>query len=124
MLEGLHRLQRNKKFTVTSTQKEMMIKFERASDSIAAFIHEMLEFEPNSYTTREDMFKSYQDYCEFYDSFLCENRKLFDRLRNTPKIKDTNTKISGKTVRIFRGVNLKKSLERENTDTLDTPDTL
>jgi len=123
MLEGLHRLQRNKKFTVTSTQKEMMIKFERASDSIAAFIHEMLEFEPNSYTTREDMFKSYQDYCEFYDSFLCENRKLFDRLRNTPKIKDTNTKISGKTVRIFRGVSLKKSLEREDTDTLDTLDT-
>src|SRR3989304_6063993 len=123
MLEGLHRLQRNKKFTVTSTQKEMMIKFERASDSIAAFIHEMLEFATDNYTTREDMFKSYQDYCEFYDSFLCENRKLFDRLRNTPKIKDTNTKISGKTVRIFRGVSLKKSLEREETDTLDTLDT-
>ncbi|MFA5365602.1 MAG: phage/plasmid primase, P4 family [Candidatus Bathyarchaeia archaeon] len=111
MIKGLQRLLDNRKFTLTKTQHEMMIEFERASDSIAAWTDERLIFNPNKYIEREKIAQDYMDYCAFYGIFQADKKKLFDRLRNTPKIKDTKTRILGKQERVWKGIDLKPPLE-------------
>lgn len=117
MIQGLQRLLENGKFTLTKTQQEMMIEFERASDSIAAWMDEHLIFNPNKYIEHENIMPDYIEYCDYYGIFQCEKNKVFERLRNTPKIKDTKTRILGKQVRIWKGIELKpKSELEENKD--------
>lgn len=111
MLEGLQRLIANGKFSLTKTQHDMMIEFERASDSIAAWIDERLIFHQNKFTERELVMQDYMDYCEFYGIYQADKNKLFERLRNTPKVKDTKTRIIGKQVRVWKGFELKPKLD-------------
>lgn len=114
MLAGLQRLLQNHKFTLTKTQKEMMIEFERASDSIAAWIDERLIFDSKEYLLREKPMEDYMEYCEFYGIYQADKNKLFQRLRNTPRIKEAKTHIVGKQERIWRGVKLKPQLELDD----------
>lgn len=113
MIEGLQRLIQNSKFSLTQTQKEMMIEFERASDSIAAWIDERLIFDVNSSIPREDAAEDYMQYCDYYGIYLAEKNKLFERLRNTPRIKDTKTRILGKQERVWKGIKLKPKLDSD-----------
>lgn len=122
MIEGLQRLTKNMKFSLTQTQKEMMIEFERASDSISAWIDERLTFDLRECILREDAAQDYMDYCEFYGIYLCDKNKLFDRLRNTPRIKDTKTRMLGKQERVWKGIKLKPKLEAPEDDDIKTND--
>lgn len=118
MLQGLKRLLDNGKFTLTHTQQEMMIEFERASDSIAAWIDERLIFNLNSQTEREEPMQDYMEYCEYYGLYQFDKKRLFERLRNTPRVKESKTRILGKQTRIWKGFTLKPKLDVD--DSVDT----
>jgi len=120
MLEGLQRLMKNDKFTLTATQREMMLDFERASDSIAAWIHDRLEITKetkDNYHTREDLVKDYMDYCEEWGIFTCKNNTVYERLRNTPKIRETRITINKKQERVWSGLKLKPQTTDDSTNT-------
>jgi P4 family phage/plasmid primase-like protien len=120
MINGLKRLLNNTKFSLTATQQEMMIEFERASDSIAAWIDERLIFDQNSFVERENSIQDYMKYCDYYSIYLADKNKVCDRLRNTPRIRDAKARINGKMERIWRGIKLKPDLDNENEDTPNT----
>lgn len=116
MLQGLHRIVQNEKFSMTKTQEEMMIEFERASDSIAAWIDERLTFNRDKHVEREESFNDYMEYCDYYGIFQADKKKVFERLRNTPKIKDVSTRILGQKARVWKGIELKPKLVIEENE--------
>lgn len=119
MIEGLQRLRGNHQFTNTRTQQETMIEFERASDSIAAWIDERLIFDPKLYVSRDATFDDYLTYCEDFGLPATDKTRLFNRIRNNTKVRDSRSREDGKETRVWRGIGLKEP--RENFE--DTQDT-
>jgi putative DNA primase/helicase len=111
MIQGLKRLQQQCKFSVTQTQEQTMIEFERASDSITAWLHERVTYNVNKHVTRDNAYDDYTTYCEYYGLYNVDKNKFIGRLRNTPKIRDQFTKILGKSIRAWKGIELKTALE-------------
>lgn len=114
MLDGLQRLLSQGHFTTSKSQQETELLFQRASDTIGAFLAESAQYGKVYATTRKEAIQSYQDYCEFY-SLPPENDKIFtQRLEQTEKI--SKGKVKGE--RAWKGVTFKKLIEdsAEGTD--------
>jgi putative DNA primase/helicase len=116
MLEGLHRLLVNGCFTESKSQEETELLFERASDSIGAFLKEMVVYDKNLVTTRSDAFTSYKDYCDFYGLDADNEKKFTQRLKETPRVSVT-TVSHPKRERAWRGIGLKNL--KDDTDVTD-----
>ena len=94
-------------FTKTKTQKEAIIQFKRASDSIGAFIVEAIEFGPDFITLKTEAQERYKNYCEEIGVTNENARDFADRLRDTLRIKDTSTRILDKKTKVWGGIKLK-----------------
>lgn len=114
MLEGLHRLITNGKFSMTKTQEEMMLELERYSNSPAAWIHERIIFDKEKFVEREKALQDYTEYCDYYNILEVEKNAFYAKLRNENKIQDRKTTILGKSVRIWKGITLKPKLEPDD----------
>jgi P4 family phage/plasmid primase-like protien len=132
MLEGRQRLLKNHGFSMTKTQEETVIQFKRASDSIGAFIAECLEFNQKEYVPKTALSEHYKLYCEAIGVTPEKDRLFSERIRNTPRIKDSNPYLLGKKTKAWGGIKLKPvpTESGENDDlpesveqkTLDTPE--
>ena len=106
MLEGLQRLLAQRHFTRGKTQQETEILYQRASDTISAFITEMGIFDKNLVTTRSQAFEAYKGYCDVY-GLEVENEKRFTQtLKETPRVSVTTVSIP-KRERAWKGFSLK-----------------
>ncbi len=137
MLKGLERLLTNGYFTESKTQQETEAEFLRASDTIGAFLKEMIVYNKNFVTTRSEAYESYKKYCDTI-GLEAESEKAFtQRLKDTPKISVCSVK-KPKQERAWKGITLKlisddgeitedKSKidnftpEKDTADTQDTP---
>ncbi len=116
MLEGLHRLAKNRDFSKSKTTAETMTEFKRASDPIGAWLDDNCVFGLDYYIPRKLSHDNYKLYCEDMNAAPETDRKFYDRLRNTPKIRDIETTIKGETEkRFWIGLCLKTDLERQKT---------
>jgi phage/plasmid-associated DNA primase len=88
MLEGLQRLLRNREFTMSRSQENQIIDFKRASDSIGAFVAEMVVFDPKLFTSRPESYSCYKDYCDNIGVSSENDKAFYNRMRKTPKIKE------------------------------------
>jgi P4 family phage/plasmid primase-like protien len=114
MLEGLQRLLSQGYFTESKSQQETEIAFQRASDTIGAFLAELAIYNKNFATPRADALEAYQNYCEVY-GLEPENDKVFtQRLEDTHKI--SKGKVNGE--RAWRGISFKK-LSEDGTEGTD-----
>ncbi len=113
MLEGLHRILKQGYFTEGKTQKETEILFQRSSDTIGAFLTEMVIFDKTKYRGRAETFEAYKKYCDFYGLENEEDKALVSRLRNTPKINEGKRLVNGKRERCWIGIDLIKLPEDE-----------
>jgi P4 family phage/plasmid primase-like protien len=86
MLDGLKRLLAQGHFTQSKTQQETEMEFQKASDSISAFLTEMGVFNRILVTTRSKAFDSYKNYCDVFGLFAESEKKFTVRLKETPKI--------------------------------------
>ena len=66
MLKGLQRLLSQGYFTESKTQQETEIEFQRASDTISAFLSEIAILDKNLVTTRTEAFEAYKNYCDVF----------------------------------------------------------
>ena len=108
MLEGLQRLLNQGYFTESKSQEETEIAFQRASDTISAFMKEMAIFSKNLITTRSDAYDAYKTYCDVFGLEAESDKKFTQRLKETPKIKATTTPVKGNRLRAWNGLGLKK----------------
>jgi len=114
-LEGLQRLLRNGKFSYSKSTEETREAYIRASDPVQAFIMDCLEFDPNSFETKERVYKAFVEYCR--------NMKIPTVAKNVfgaklpqymPQVKSVQKRVGGKKVRCWEGVKL---LDRGTKDT-------
>jgi P4 family phage/plasmid primase-like protien len=110
MLQGLQRLLSQGYFTESKSQREIEIEFQRASDTIGAFLNELGTFGKNFVCTRQEAYIAYQNYCEVYGLNIEDSKSFTQRLEHTPKI----TKGRHKTERGWKGVSFKNLSEEEN----------
>jgi phage/plasmid primase, P4 family, C-terminal domain len=114
MLQGLQRLITQGYFTQSKSQLETEIAFERASDTIQAFLTEMAIFDKNLVTTRADAYNAYKEYCEFYGLDNESDKKFTQHLKETPKISVTTVSKPSR-LRAWKGLGLRTLNEEENT---------
>jgi phage/plasmid-associated DNA primase len=107
MLEGLQRLLSQGYFTESKSQEETEIAFQRASDTVSAFIKEMALFNKNLVTTRSDAYDAYKTYCDVFGLEAENDKKFTQRLKETPKIKATTATVKGSRLRAWQGLGLK-----------------
>jgi putative DNA primase/helicase len=119
MLDGLQKLLAQGYFTESKSQHETEIEFQRVSDTIGAFIAEMVIFGKNLVTTRSDAFEAYKRYCDFIGATNESDKAFTNRLKNTPKIKPGGTRIKGQYERAWLGIALKPIPEDFATDATD-----
>ena len=109
MLEGLHRLGENHDFTLSKTTKEILLEFKRTSDAIGAWIEDNCVFDVEGFVSRKEAFENYKNYADQELGKTPETeRRFYQRLRDTPKIKDHKSNREG---RGFKGIRLRKSDE-------------
>jgi putative DNA primase/helicase len=118
MLQGLKRLLEQSHFTTSRTQDETELEFLRASDSVSAFINETATFDRHLITTRAEAKTAYEAYCDFYGLEFENEKKFSAKLKDTPKIKDSHTRINGKLERAWIGVRFKVLSEESNQETV------
>ena len=105
MLEGLHRLGVNHDFTLSKTTKEIILEFKRTSDAIGAWMEDNCIFEVDAFVSRKAAFEDYKNYADSELGKTPETeRRFYQRLRDTPKIKDCS---SGREGRGFKGIRLR-----------------
>ncbi len=104
MLQGLHRLLSNGCFSESKSQEETEILFERASDTIGAFLREMAVYGKNHEAYRSCAYDSYKEYCEVFGLDQESDKKFTQRLKETRGI--TSAKRHGE--RIWKGVTFRE----------------
>ena len=105
MLEGLHRLGVNHDFTLSKTTTEIILEFKRTSDPIGAWIEDNCIFEVDAFVSRKAAFEDYKNYADQELGKTPETeRRFYQRLRDTPKIKDCSSSREG---RGFKGLRLR-----------------
>ena len=112
MLEGLHRLRQNNDFSVSKSTQEMMMEFKRISDMIGAWLEDNCIFDIDGFISRKVAFEDFKNYVDQELGKTPETeRRFYQRLRDTPKIKDYE---SNKEGRGFKGIRLKKPGDRSD----------
>jgi hypothetical protein len=124
MLEGLHRLGVNGDFTLSRTTQEVILEFKRSSDPIGAWMEDKCIFDVDGFVFRKAAFEDYKNYCDQELGKAPETeRRFYQRLRDTPKIKDYESSKG----RGFKGIRLKNPDEKpegqKQTQLTDAPDT-
>jgi len=107
MLEGLKRLNEKAQFTTSKSTEEMELEFEKASNPFNAWLIENCVFISNAYILRDDANENYENYCNELEVTKDSKKVFYEKMRTTPKIKDTRKFIAGKAERVFEGISLK-----------------
>lgn len=124
MLQGLKRLLEQGHFSTSQTQEQTELEFLRASDSVSAFVNECASYDRHYITTREEAKTAYEAYCDYYGLEVENDKRFSQKIKDTPKIKDTSKRIEGKKARVWEGVNFKIFAEEEQETLSEAQQTL
>ena len=114
MLCGLHRLWQNNDFSVSKSAQEVMLEFKRTSDPIGAWMEDNCTFDADGFVSRKVAFEDYKNYADQELGKPPETeRRFYQRLRDTPKVKDHN---SNKEGRGFKGIQLRNLVDLPQKD--------
>ena len=83
VIEGLHRLLKQKGFTECEEVNQQIEKYRTETDSVLSFIDQRgYKSSTASYTRLSELYQSYKRYCEQDGYKACSNRKFSSRLKN------------------------------------------
>jgi len=107
MLEGLYRVYEQNGFTTSKSIEETKAEYMKQSNPFSAWIIENTVFVKNAYITRDEALTDYENYCDELDIEKDSKRVFYEKMRQTPKVKAIQKKVSGKNVSVFEGITLK-----------------
>ena len=113
MLEGLYRLYTNRQFSTSKSVEETKAEYMKQSNPFTAWLIENCIFLKNAYLTRDEALTDYENYCNELDLEKDTRRIFYEKLRRTPKVTESKKMVAGKTPRVFEGLTLKASEEKE-----------
>jgi phage/plasmid-associated DNA primase len=85
-LSGLHRLFLNEGFTESVTIRESLDDYKKQNDTVAAFVLDCCEFNPEAEIKRTELYISYVKYCEDGNYDPTTRNKCYDRIRIYPQV--------------------------------------
>lgn len=125
MIEGALRLIKNRgQFTQTKTQKETIIQFKRASDTVGAFIMECLTLDLKAITPKADPYPLYKEYCEAIGAQPKSANELNEKLESVIGVKATSVRTGAekKKTKVWKGFILKSIPEMSDDDKIEDDD--
>lgn len=116
-LEGLNRIMKDMRFSYTLTTEENKIMMQRSSDSMAAFVQDVLEQKEDGVISKEDMYQVYLGYARANKLSAITKHKLGLNLQSYATYVSTGQKVynNRKGVHCWLGVYLKKGFENKLT---------
>jgi putative DNA primase/helicase len=125
MIDGAKRLITNNFiFTKSKSQQETTLQFQRASDTISAFIEEAITLDLKAVTSKVEVQKHYSDYCNHVGTQAQSLTKLNAKLLHLSGVKETKIRSGPEKiqVKVWKGLSL-KPLHEEETDETSENDT-
>jgi len=110
MLEGLKRLKLNGRFTVSLSQEQNRLEYERNSDSVAAWVHERVKKSKTGQVEQARVWEDYCVYCDFYGVFQVDENKLKYSLSRKHGLVNKRTNTAQGKVLVWCGIQLKQPL--------------
>ena len=118
-IEGLKRLLANQKFTINRSTGEVREEYIRKSDSIGAFILDMIQEHVGSFIIKKDLYESYAQYCRERAYDMVAENTFHQRFHQKVNVREYSPKIDGKQKQTWSGVRFKTSTQSNVDDGLD-----
>ena len=125
-LKGLKRLLETQTFTGSQTTEEVRARYSQLSDSVKAFQMDCLEFDNESWVTKQELYQIYTEYCRNkrfislnYDSFHRRLQKLINIEDYRPQIIKGNRPSAWKGIRVNHD-NLASTFQMSKVDAKNT----
>lgn len=115
-LEGLSRLLENKRFTMTTTRKEIETEWVASTDSLRAFRMKYVSADSGYFVVKDDFYKSYLNFCSNFDIPAVEMSLVGRRLpvlvsKIDPKYKPL---VDGRQHPSWKGLRLREPYQENN----------
>ncbi|MDO8508196.1 MAG: phage/plasmid primase, P4 family [Nanoarchaeota archaeon] len=94
-IEGLKRLLKNKKFTINKSTNEVREEYIRKSDSIGAFILDIVEEVPGSFILKRDLYEVYAQYCRGRAYDMVTENTFHKRFYQKVNVREYHPKVKG-----------------------------
>ena len=105
--EGLMRLLKNKKFTMTKTREEIETEWITRTDSLRAFVMKHMDADANCYVIKDDFFTAYQEFCDERGVPPAEKGMVGRRLPTLfPKATEFRPLVDNRQQRAWQGIRL------------------
>jgi putative DNA primase/helicase len=101
-LKGLMRVFENEGFSESETVKEALDEYMRQNNTVAAFVSECCEFDPNAQVERGELYAAYTKYCASAGYTSVSNAYCYAEIRKYPQVGEMK---SPKT-RYFTGIKI------------------
>ena len=115
MLEGLHRLLKNKNFSHYRDFKNLVDYKEKENDPVHLFIFAELEPDANSIITKQELYNEYKKFCERHDEFRAVGDSWFGRKLNQYIPTNWNIESGQKGKTTWKGIKLKNKVGIQRT---------
>lgn len=112
-LEGLHRLLKQKTFSLLESVEERRKLWQTLSNPLQAFINDCIKFASEGYVTKEDFYKAYREYCVQRRLSIMTKEKIGRVLPTIlPNVGEIYPQIGSKQERSWSGICLKEELKK------------
>jgi len=126
------RVMQKKKFDFEDSSADIKEKWERASDSVYAFVKDLIEsgraeYDPKNgdlFTPVKEFYQAYTEWCEENDRKPEAQSTVTKRLETKFRITKSQKRINGERVWCYTGIKLKNNNTGGNEGNNDTPDNL
>jgi P4 family phage/plasmid primase-like protien len=116
MIEGLHRLNKNNTFTVSRSQKETILEFQKASDTTLAFLNEKTTRDKDAYIIKSEFYDKYKEYCENQGLDADTNGVFSAKLNALTWVKSGQKRIGNKIRHVWKGFRINENSIDETPD--------
>ena len=119
-IEGLKRLLEKNKFTINRSTNEIREEYIRKSDSIGAFILDMVEENSGTYILKRELYEAYGSYCRQRAYDIVSENTFHRRFYQKVNVREYNPKVeAGKQKQAWSGVKFKTPTKTNTNNDLD-----
>lgn len=94
-------------FSFNKSTEEMREEYQRLSDPVGAFCHDMIESSPDEHIEKEKLYTEFAAYCREKNYIVISKDRFFKRIHDHVRIDDYRPLIDGKRVQCIKGIRVK-----------------
>ena len=103
-LEGLERLEQNRDFSQTDTAAEVRKRWQRQSNSVAAFIEDCVEESADDYISKREFVKRYKEYCDTHRAKQMSDQTIKITLKEKLGVSESHIRVDDGRIHVWSGV--------------------